>query len=197
MEQRSGKYVAKDARSKKFMVKIESTSTENEMKLIRLGLIIVLLSASGCLPKQTAREDAKGRAQKVVLGQVRIGDEETEFYIAYGPDEAILGFMVPDKTGGQRYFPMFASTYRGIPPVVLDIFASKAEDEMWVKSSWPGSEILAYRRTGADTAITQFGKVAALKEPMPSDLSGGGIPFPEMVMENVSKKATFTVKETR
>jgi hypothetical protein len=163
------------------------------MKHIRLGLVVLMVLAwSACRPNEASREVSKSKEmQKVVLGQVRIGNEATEFYIAYGPDEAILGFSVPDGGGGTRYFPMFASTYRGIPPVVLEVFASKAEDEMWVRSSWPGSEVLAYHRVGGDTAITQFGKVTFIKEPMPPYLSGGPIPFPEMIAGSVVKKATF------
>ena len=162
------------------------------MKKIRLGLVLIVLASSACRPNDASREDGKSReVQKVVLGQVRIGNEATEFYIAYGADEAILGFSVPGSAGGVRYFPMYASTYRGIPPVVLDIFASKAEDEMWVRSSWPSTEVLAYHRIGADSAITGFGNVTFLKEPMPPYLSGGPIPFPEMTAGNVLKKATF------
>ena len=168
------------------------------MTYSRLGLPLIVLVFSSCRPNGASREEAKNNEnQKVGLGQVRMGNEATEFYIAYGPDEGILGFSVPDAKGRARYFPMFASTYRGIPAVVLDIFVSEAEDQMWVRSSWPTAEVLAYRRIGADTAITQFGNVTFIREPMPKDLSGGPIPFPEMIAGNVLKKATFKVKGDR
>jgi hypothetical protein len=161
------------------------------MKNICLGLVLIVLASSACRPNEASREEGKNKMQTVVLGQVRIGNEATEFYIAYRTDAAILGFSLPDAAGGARYFPMYASTYRGVPSVVLDVFASKAEDEMWVRSSLPGGEVLAYHRIGADTAITQFGNVTFLKEPLPPYLSGGPIPFPEMTAASVLKKATF------
>jgi hypothetical protein len=166
------------------------------MMYSRLGLTLIVLACSSCGPD--GREEAKNNEnQKVALGQVRMGNEATEFYIAYGPDEAILGFSVPDATGSARYFPMFASTYGGIPAVVLDIFVSKTEDQMWVRSSWPTAEVLAYRRLGSDTAITEFGDVTFLREPLPKELSGGPVRFPEMITTNVLKKATFEVKGDR
>jgi len=152
------------------------------------ALVLIILACSGCRLRDVNHEN---RQSKVVLGQIQIGNEATEFYIAYGADEAILGFSVASGAGGPRYFPMYASTYRGIPSVVLDVFVSKAEDEMWVRSSWPTMEVLAYHHIGADTAITQFGKQAFLKEPVPPYLSGGPIPFPEMEPGNVIKKATY------
>jgi len=87
--------------------------------------------------------------------------------------------------------PIFASTNRGIPSVVLEVYTSKSEEEMWVRSSWPDDEILAYHRVGADTGITQWGDMKFLKDPMPDHLSGGSFPFPELIMGNVVKKATF------
>jgi hypothetical protein len=122
---------------------------------------------------------------------VRVGKESAEFYIAYGFDSAILGFAVSTGAGPARYFPIWASTNRGIPSVVLEVFASKSEQEMWVRSSWPGNEILAYRRVGAEFAITQWGEMRFLNESMPDRLSGGSLPFPDLVMGNVVKKATF------
>jgi hypothetical protein len=62
---------------------------------------------------------------------------------------------------------------------------------MWVRSSWPGGEILAYHRVGAETAITQWGVTKFLKEPTPDHLSGGASPLPVLIMGNVVKKATF------
>lgn len=131
----------------------------------------------------------------MVLGQVRMGNETTEFYIAYAYDVGILGFSVLQATGSDHYFPMYGSTYRGIPDVVLDVFVSKAGDQMWVRSSWPTAEVLAYRRKGADTAVTQFGNVTFLKEPLPQELSGGPIPFPKMIATRVVKKASFKISD--
>jgi len=153
---------------------------------IFVGLVLVVLASAGCQRDQGQGE----KIQTVVLGKVQIGKESTEIYIAYARDAAILGFSV--STGGpSRYFPMYTSTDRGIPSVVLEVFASKSEEEMWVRSSWSGGEILAYHRVGADNALTQFGNVMFLKEPMPENLGGSAVPFPALIMENVVKKATF------
>jgi hypothetical protein len=127
----------------------------------------------------------------VALGEVRVGRESAAFYIAYGADAAVLGFSVTAGAGPPRYFPMFASTNRGIPPVVLEVFASRSDTEMWVRSSWPDNEILAYHRVGAETALTQWGETRFLTQPMPDRLGGGAVPFPDLVMANVVKKATF------
>jgi hypothetical protein len=67
----------------------------------------------------------------------------------------------------------------------------QSEAEMWVRSSWAGSEILAYHRIGAETATTQWGEIKFLEEPMPEHLGGGSLPFPRLNLENVVKKATF------
>ena len=124
---------------------------------IFVGLVLVVLASADCQRYQGQGD----KIQTVVLGKVQIGKESTELYIAYARDAAILGFSV--STGGpSRYFPMYTSTDRGIPSVVLEVFASKSEEEMWVRSSWSGGEILAYHRVGADNALTQFGNVMFL-----------------------------------
>lgn len=170
------------------------------MKRESLVLCVLLFAALGsCAARDddaAGESEARQAMQKAVLGEVQVGSgPPTEFYIAYDSDAAILGFSVSDETGAVRYFPIFASTYRGIPSVTLDVFVSKTEDEMWVRSSWAGSEILAYHRVGADTAITQFGETAFFNEPMPERLSGGGGAFPELPMEQVVKKASFKHEE--
>ena len=62
---------------------------------------------------------------------------------------------------------------------------------MWIRSSWRGNETLAYRRVGTQTAITGWGEMKFLEEPMPDHLSGGPLPFPEPPMGTVVRKATF------
>jgi hypothetical protein len=157
---------------------------------ILVGLALIVASA-GCQNHAQSRDDKKEKTQKVALGEVRIGKERTELYIAYTWDAAILGFSVSNGTAPARYFPMYASTHRGVPSVVLDVFASTTEEEMWIRASWSGGELLAYHRIGADNAITQFGNVTSINQPMPEFLSGGPVPFPELNMANVVKKATF------
>nr|WP_232379521.1 hypothetical protein [Polyangium fumosum] len=141
------------------------------------GLMLVILVSSGCIgckPDHRHGGAEKGEeSKKATLGEVRIGEESVEFYTVHGFDFAILGFSVSTGAGPTRYFPIFASTNRGVPSVVLEVFTSKSEDEMWVRSSWSVNEILAYHQIGAETAITQWGEIKFLKEPMPDHLSGG------------------------
>ena len=174
-----------------FRLFIELTDM-NKNKCILLCLIFIVLASCNSTSDQVVNDNENvEEIQKVVLGSVQIGKHSTQFYIAYGEDSAILGFSVSNGSEQERYFPMYASTYRGIPSVVLDVFVSKSQEEMWVRSSWSGNEILAYHRVGADISITQYGEVTFLDKPMPEFLSGGGVPFPELIIESVSKKASF------
>lgn len=125
------------------------------------------------------------------LGSVQVAQYAVAFQIAYRGDAAILGFSVSDGEKPQKYAPMFASTYRGIPTVDLDVFVSKSEDAIWVRSSWPDSEMLAYHRLGTPTATTQYGEKELLDVPVPDVLSGGPVPFPEFDLRKVFKKASF------
>ena len=163
---------------------------------IVLGWVLMILLSSGCRSgchRDHSRPDAKklDKIEKTVLGDLRIGNELESFYIAYGFDSAILGFSVSIGAGPARYFPIYGSTDRGIPSVTLEVFASKSEEEMWVRSSWRDNEILAYHRVGAETAIGEWGEMKFVEEPMPDFLSGGPFPFPVLTRENVVKKATF------
>jgi hypothetical protein len=158
-----------------------------------VGLVLLALVSPGC---QGGRGCGGGsgknnEADQIVLGKAHVGAEVAEFYVAYGFDSAVLGFSVSTGAGAARYFPFYASTYRGIPSVVLDVFSSKTEDEMWVRSSWPGNEILAYRRVGSETATTQWGETKSVGTPMPDHLSGGPVPFPKLIIGSVVKKATL------
>jgi hypothetical protein len=156
------------------------------------GLALVILILSGCRPGHgfSGGKKVEGTETEAV-GAVRVGKESVEFYIGYGFDSAVLGFSVSTGAGPTRYLPIIASTFRGIPSVVLEVFTSKSEAEMWVRSSWPDDETLAYYRVGADTAITPWGVTKFLKAPMPDGLSGGPVPFPKLIMGKVVKKATF------
>ena len=160
----------------------------NKNRCILLCFAFIVLTSCDSTSDQVVNEN---KNVDVVLGSVQIGKHAIQFYIAYGEDSAILGFSVSNGSEQERYFPIYASTYRGIPSVVLDVFVSKSQEEMWVRSSWSGNEILAYHRVGADVSITQYGEVTFLDKPMPEFLSGGGVPFPELIIESVSKKASF------
>jgi len=121
------------------------------------------------------------------LGAVQIGDHDVGLLIAYSDDAAILSLKVADG----KYVPLFASTYRGVPSVDLDIFASKSMDEIWVYASWPGEKVLAYHRFGTQSAITSFGKLDLLDTPFPMTLSGGPVPYPELDADTTIRMASF------
>jgi len=168
------------------------------------GLLLVILALSGCRNgcrracDHSHADDAQNshvekRVEKIdttALGEVHIGKELVAFYVAYGFDSAVLGFSVSTDAGPVQYFPIYASTDRGIPPVVLDVLASSSQEEMWVRSSWRDNETLAYHQTGAETTLTAWGKMKFIERPMPDHLSGGPLPFPELP-STVVRKATF------
>ncbi len=163
---------------------------------IVIGWLLVFLVSCGCR-SGCDRSHARGGAgqadtmERTSLGEVRVGNELVGLYIAYGFDSAILGFAVSIGAEPVRYFPIYASTDRGVPSVTLEVLASKSEGEMWVRSSWKDNEILAYHRVGTETAITGWGEVKFIEEPMPDQLSGGPLPFPEPTKGTVVSKATF------
>ncbi len=130
----------------------------------------------------------------VSLGSVQIDDYAIGLLVAYAGDAAVLTASVTNGDAPAKFLPLFASTYRGMPAVTLDVLVSQSKDAIWVQSSWPGSEVLAYYRLGSTTAITPFGEMALLDTPMPQVLSGGPVPFPAIDPISVVKKASFYIQ---
>jgi hypothetical protein len=164
--------------------------------IVRLFLVLATVVSPGCRngcheKRRHVPVENIDKIETSAIGDVQVGRELVRFYVAYGYDAAVLGFSVSIGTGPVRYFPIYASTNRGIPAVVLDVFASKSGDAMWVRSSWPDSEILAYYRVGSETALTSWGDMRAIEKPMPDHLSGGPLPFPEPPSGTAVRKATF------
>jgi hypothetical protein len=131
----------------------------------------------------------------VVLESIRIGSRSVQFYIDFGTDSAVLGFSVGSSSGQPCYFPMYGSTYRGIPAVTLDVFVSDSQEEMWVHSSWLGYETLAYYFVGTDRCVTPYGEMHSSSRPAPEILRGGAGRFPEMDIKKVANVATFKYHE--
>ena len=127
-----------------------------------------------------------------VLESVQVGASTVEFYVDYGSDSAVLGFAVHDDAGHGRYFPMYGSTYRGLPPVTLDVYATDSGEEMWVRTTWTGYEVLAYHRMGSDRSITRYGEMTSSETPTPTRLSGVTREIPEMDEERASRVASIT-----
>lgn len=130
-----------------------------------------------------------------MLGTVEIDGRSVQFYVDFGADTAVLGFAVEDAEGRWRYFPMYGSTYRGLPAVTLEVLASEDDGELWVRSSWPGYEFLAYHHLGTDQAMTRYGAVSSLSTPSPEQLGGGAGDFPAMESSKAAKVATFEYSE--
>ncbi len=144
------------------------------------------------LTVQASGAPAANEKPDIVLESVRIGARSVQFYVDFGSDSAVLGFSVENDSRQQRYFPMYGSTYRGLPSVTLDVFVSDSQEEMWVHSSWFGYEILAYHRMGTDLCTTRYGEITSFDRPTPESLGGGARNFPEMDIEKVSRVATLT-----
>jgi hypothetical protein len=130
----------------------------------------------------------------VVLGTVEVGDRPIQLYVDFGTDSAVLGFAVGDGAE-RRYFPIYGSTYRGMPAVTLEVFASEDGRELWVRSSWPGYDVLAHHRLGTDRAMTRYGTVTALGTPSPERLGGGAGDFPAMEPSKATRVASFEYEE--
>jgi|GEM_PF-4490872 len=167
----------------------------DRMKIFFMGIIMCMMvcAGGGC---GSGREKTKGRHEaaalpSVTIGNAAIGTDTLHFYIDADEDCAILGFSVRIGSG-VRYFPLYGSTYRGIAPVTLDVFASKSLEEVWVRSSWAGYETLAWYRTGSDTCLTRFGEIASSDKPFVSFLSGSVPQFPPMDTAGTVHVATLS-----
>jgi hypothetical protein len=162
------------------------------MKHILLCAMLVVLMGCGSRNESTRGIDTASEKPDVILDSVQIATYSLQFYVDFGADTAVLGFSVENESDRPQYFPMYASTYRGLPAVTLDVFVSDSQEEMWVHSSWSGYEILAYHRIGTDRCMTRYGEIVSFDKPIPESLGGGTRRFPEMDIEKVSKVATLT-----
>jgi hypothetical protein len=130
-------------------------------------------------------------ADVVPIGAVQVGNHEASLVIAYAEDAAILMLAVEGVGGTTGFIPLFASTYRGIPTVTVDILATRAGDAVWVQSSLAANEVLAFYRFDESTAVTGFGTLDLLSAPLPQTLSGGVGAFPAFDPQAVQKLASF------
>lgn len=131
-------------------------------------------------PRSFGGSDVSTKTPDMILDSVQLDAHTMKFYIDFVTDSAALSFSVADSTGNSRYFPMYCSTYRELPAVYLDVFVSDNQEDLWVYSSWPGYEILAYYKRGSDTCMTRYGENIFSTTPTPESISGGSKNFPEM-----------------
>jgi hypothetical protein len=161
---------------------------KNEKINIMMRTLLYLMLAAGCGSKNVKTVEAPiDEKPPMIQKQIKISSHSVQFYIDFASDSAVLGFSVENDSGKQRYFPLYASTYRGLPTVRLDIFVSDSQEEMWVLSSWPGYETLAFYRIGTDHCTTRYGEIKAFDKPTPESLGAGTSRFPEMNIEKVTK----------
>ncbi len=160
--------------------------------IVAAVLLILAIIAAGFLVSRLSIPGWDESVEYVALDSVKIGQSTIQFYVEYSYDTAILGFSVPGKDGSPRYFPMYGSTYRGLPAVTLDVYVPETQDEMWVRSSWKGYEILAYHRLGTDRCMTEYGEITSIANPTPEGLGGERTLIPKMDTNTVSKVATIT-----
>ncbi len=160
-------------------------------------VVVVFLNVlvfDGCTcsksPERTVATVNNGSDGK--LGTLRVGERSVVFYIAYAPDAAVLGFAVEDKAGTKQYFPVYGSTYRGLPAGRFDVYLSQDETQMWLRSNWLGNETLAYHKLGTSTCLTGYGEVQAMKKKMPDHLSGGAVRVPTIDMARAKRVLTMT-----
>lgn len=164
----------------------------NKVKHICLwSMFVILICCYGPEGKPVRSAITETEKPDVVIDTVRIGMRSVQFYVDFGADSATLGFSIENDLGQRRYFPMYGSTYRGIPSVTLNVWVPEFEDEMWVQSSWSGYETLAYYRMGTDRCITQYGEISSFPKPMPESLNGGVMRFPDKNISKVSNVATI------
>lgn len=151
------------------------------------GLALLVLWSEPCVEAQVVIAER----EQAMLGSVWVGDRAVSVMIAYQADSALLAAAVPGSDGSPRYIPLIGSTYRGVPSFQLDVLSSDSNDEMWIRMSGPRSEVLAQYRFGAETALTQFGRVQLLETLFPRHLSGGPVPFPQEGADASRLRASF------
>lgn len=166
---------------------MRASAMERVGAFVALGLALLVLWSE---PRVEAQVVVAEREQGTI-GSVRIGNRTVSVMIAYQADSALLAAAVPGSDGTQRYIPLIGSTYRGVHSFRLDVLSPDSSDEMWIRMSGTQSEVLAHYRFGAETALTQFGRVKLLETPFPEHLSGGPVPFPKERSDASRLRASF------
>ena len=155
-------------------------------------ILFILAAAGGLLACACSRSRKEANHQD--FGTVTVGGRiDMLFYVELGADSGVIGFSVAGATGQRTYFPLYASTYRGLPEGTLTVLTSPEEDAVWITSSWPGYELLGYHRIGTDICLTRYGAIHGLSTPMPDVLGGDTTPIPTLDRNTAKKLATLTI----
>lgn len=133
--------------------------------------LVAVLTTVGCCGTSSV-SPSSGPPPYEVLDEVVVGPETLEFYVHYTTAAAVLGFAVTDVAGARAYCPMYASTYRGLPAVTVDVHASESLEEVWVASSWQGYESLAYHQLNSSRCVTRYGDHLLYSTPTPGSIGG-------------------------
>lgn len=85
-----------------------------------------------------------------------------------------------NNAGKQQFCPLYVSLDGEIPSVTLTISVIESQQEIWIESSWSGSETLGRYRIGTDSCTTIFGKKLLIDAAFPESFGGSKEPFPIM-----------------
>ena len=106
----------------------------------------------------------------VVLGKTVLNKTTLEVYASYDYDCAVLGITVLTPDSEPRYLPLYGSTYRGLPPLKVDLHVSDDRDGLWVFVTWDGQpeELLEYFPLDNDGSPKLAPPDSSFSEPIPS-----------------------------
>ncbi len=161
----------------------------NNIKILSPLLTLIVLSLVISIEAHSFIFTAE--PEQKTLGSTQVGKHTVAMKIAYEADSALLIASVPGSDGSQKYIPLIASTYRGIPPFQIDVLSPDTNNEIWFKMSKPRNEILAHYRFGSETALTPFGHTKLLETPFPQYLNGSPIVFPKEGWDTTRLRASF------
>jgi len=130
------------------------------------------------------------------LDSVEIGGQLVQFYTHNTWDAKAIGFLEAGPAGRPRYFPVYMSD-RPIGPLVLKVFVSDDDKEMWV-FKLRGWEDVIYHRVGSEhITFRSSGESRYSSVPIPPTIGGDGgrvggyEVVPEMDRERVRKVLTL------
>lgn len=161
------------------------------MTVCGLVLVIMLVLVVACRARPEDRMP-KASAQVVVLA-----DADVEIYTVFGRDSAVLGLAIVRK-GDRRpeYYPLYGSTYRGLPDCKVTVFIPEDTKKVWIESSWVGYEMLGYYDMDKNVCITRYGVQIPCDGPMPDSLGDGPRPrIPDIGRGQSGKRVTVHLSD--
>jgi hypothetical protein len=137
--------------------------------------------------KNSNRDQPNQYKSYKVFKPVSIAGKTIQIYVALDYDVAFIGMAIKSDDGEMLYCPLYGSTYEGIPAVVLTASVIESRQQLWLESSWEGSEVLGMINADKPTCTTRYGELAFEDKPIPASFGGSKVPFPSMEQEKISK----------